>query len=102
MKFETATIWHKINNTTYVKTVCYRSFICLVKKANVSGTDMTADNSLTVRCFTYSKFPVSPGDRICCNLILSKDPPADAFIIKEIKENFNSSARLRHYRFECV
>ena len=86
MKFTTATIWHKTGNNTYSKIICSRSFVCPSKKANVNGTDITPYNTLTVRCFSYSHFSVYPGDRICCNLALSKNPPADSLIIKEVKE----------------
>lgn len=102
MKYKTVTIWHKTANNSYDKTVCKRSFILSHEKASVGGSGITVNNSMTVRCFTNAKFPVSAGDKIYCDNILSAVPPENAFIIKEIKENFNCSARLKHYRFECV
>ena len=102
MKYNLITLWHKKPDGTYKRILFDRVLIFEKKGLEIGGSVINEDNTLEVRIFTAKKCELSAGDFILPKNESSLTPPKGAYIIKEIKENFSTSANLRHYRVLCV
>ena len=102
MKYGCATLWHKMPDGNYKRILFDRVLITKKKGAKIGGSVIDNDNLMRVRIFLPSKTDISVGDMICDGYEISLSPTPDAYIIKEIKENFSTSANLRHYNIMCV
>ena len=102
MKYSLITLWHKKPDGTYKRILFDRVLILKKKGLEVGGSVINEDNTMQVRIFTDKKCEISVGDMILGGYETSLTPPQDAYIIKEIKENFSTSANLRHYKVLCV
>lgn len=102
MKYGCATLWHKMPDGIYKRILFDRVLITKKKGAKIGGSVIDNDSLMRVRIFLPSKTDISVGDMICDGYEISLSPTPDAYIIKEIKENFSTSANLRHYNIMCV
>ena len=102
MKYNLITLWHKKPDGTYKRILFDRVLIFEKKGLEIGGSVINEDNKLEARIFTAKKCEISAGDFVLPKNESSLTPPKGAYIIKEIKENFSTSANLRHYRVLCV
>ena len=102
MKYSSVTLWHKMPDKTYKRILFDRVLISEKKGLELGGSVINEDNTLEARIFSVSKCEISVGDKLCNGYESTLIPPPDAYVIKEIKENFSTSANLRHYRVMCV
>ncbi|MBR3791854.1 MAG: hypothetical protein IKK18_04050 [Clostridia bacterium] len=102
MKYSCATLWHKLPGGNYKRILFDRVLITKKRGANIGGSVVDSQNSMRARIFLPSKIDISIGDMIFDGYEASLSPTPDAYIIKEIKENFSTSANLRHYNIMCV
>ena len=102
MKYKSMTLWHKLPEGSYKRILFDRVLISETKGLRVGGSVVDKDNNLEARIFCITKCPVSVGDRVCIGYESSLTPTPDSYIIKEIKENFSTSANLRHYKVVFV
>ena len=102
MKYRSVTLWHKMPDKTYKRILFDRVLISERKGLMVGGSVVNEDNTLDARIFSVSRCEISVGDKLCCGYEAMLTPPPNAYVIKEIKENFSTSANLRHYRVMCV
>lgn len=98
MKYNLLTLWHKRPDGSYKRILFDKVLIFEKKGLNTHGSVMDEDNRLEARIFSISKRDISVGDMIFAGYESSLTPPKNAYIVKEIKENFSTNANLRHYR----
>lgn len=102
MRYSCATLWHKMPDGDYKRILFDRVLITKTRGAQIGGSVIDDENSIKARIFVTSKTDISIGDMLCDGYEISLTPTPDAHIIKEIKENFSTSANLRHYSVMCV
>lgn len=102
MKYSSVTLWHKMPDDTYKRILFDRVLISEKEGLELGGSVINKNNTFEARIFSVSKCEISVGDKLCCGYESVLTPPPDAYVIKEIKENFSTSANLRHYRVVCV
>ena len=102
MKYRSVTLWHRMPDDTYKRILFERVLISKKTGLKVGGSVIDEKNEFEARIFSVAKVGISVGDRITDGYEASTTPPPNAYIIKEIKENFSTSANLRHYRIVCV
>lgn len=102
MKYSLITLWHKMPDDTYKRILFNRVLISEKKGLEVGGSVINENNKVEARIFSVTKCDISVGDRLVSGYESMLIPPPDAYIIKEIKENFSTSANLRHYKVVCV
>ncbi len=102
MKCGCATLWHKLPDGNYKRILFDRVLITKKRGAKIGGSVIDREDSMSARIFLPSKTDISIGDVISDGYEISLSPTPDAYIIKEIKENFSTSANLRHYNIMCV
>ena len=102
MEYSSVTLWHKMPDGAYKRILFDRVLITKTRGAQIGGSVIDEKNSMRARIFVPSKTEISIGDMLCDGYDISMMPTPDAYIIKEIKENFSTSAKLRHYNVLCV
>ena len=102
MKYSCATLWHKLPDGNYKRILFDRVLITKKRGARIGGSVMDREDSMRVRIYLPYKTDISIGDMLLDGYEVSLLPTPDAHIIKEIKENFSTSANLRHYNIMCV
>ncbi len=102
MEYSCATLWHKMPNGTYKRILFDRVLITKTRGAHIGGSVIDEENKMRARIFVPSKTDISIGDMLCEGYEISLIPTPDAHIIREIKENFSTSSKLRHYNVLCV
>jgi len=102
MKYRSVTLWHKMPDDTYKRILFDRVLISEKKGLEVGGSVINENNKFEARIFSVKKCDIGVGDSLVSGYESMLIPPSDAYIIKEIKENFSTSANLRHYKVVCV
>ena len=102
MRYKCVTVWHKLSDGTYKKMYFEHSHITKIEKDIILGSQITQNNSMRVRMYCINPCGVSVGDRLTDSYSKKDVPPDNAYTITELKENFDASLRLRHYRAECI
>ncbi len=102
MKYSCATLWHKMPDKTYKRILFDRVLITHERGTEIGGSVRDKKDTLKAKIFSLTKCSISPGDMICDGYEISLTPPPHAYIIEKIRENFGTSANLRHYSIECV
>ncbi len=98
MKYSLLTLWHKKPDGSYKRILFDKVLIFEKKRLSTLGSVIDEDNYLEARIFSVSRRDISVGDMILAGYEASLTPPDNAYIIKEIRENFSTNANLRHYR----
>lgn len=102
MKNGYATLWHKEPNGTYKKILFDKILITKEEKEELKGVISTKNSNVKIRLFCEVPIDIQTGDRISEGIAFSQIPPENAYVISEIKQNFNCSKKLRHYKLLCL
>ena len=102
MKFECATLWHKLPDKTYKRILFNKVLITRERGIEAGGSLIDKKYTLKARIFTLSKCDILPGDLFCDGYEVGLIPPDDAYIIESVRDNFSTSTNLKHYSISCV
>ena len=102
MRYKCVTLWHKTDKNSYKRILFEHAYVINTKKDNIRACEQSENNSMRIRLFCISKCDINVGDFVCVGYNISDVPPRDAFIITELRENFDVSLRLRHYKLDCI
>lgn len=95
------TIWHKTSDGYKRRFFEKVSFVKTCKVLG-GGSEQTKKNDVLVRVYSLKNLDICAGDRLCRGYDEAYSPPEDCYIISEVTEFFNCSARLSHYKLKCI
>lgn len=89
-------------NEAYKRILLEKALVSEKRGIKPGGAAVDEDNAAMVRIFSAVGCEISVGDSFVVGYEPSVIPPEDAYVIKELKENFGASVNLRHYKISGV